>query len=266
MARVRLTQGTSTNQLAGVAESQQAGDAVEHTQIPTTGTVPASWDHIAPDAISDISAEWPSTFASGFDLTAGDIWRENGEAGQAYVYAGDDVTVTAANFADLEPVDDNPIWRQIAGHSLFNWPATAPANPFTILHGTIWNGISTDPGVFIWTGGDEEVTSSTYASFTPSTTTDIHDWRHIDAGDTTYNVFTRATNGLVPLSGAGVTTTTRYLREDGTWVVPPTGTQGSTVSINTEGDEITIGGTATDIPVVDGGSVSGTTLTPYPTR
>ena len=263
MARVRLTQGTSTNQLAGVAESQQAGDAVEHTQIPTTGTVPASWDHIAPDAISDISAEWPSAFASGFDLTAGDIWRENGEAGQAYVYAGDDVTVTAANFSSLEPVDDNPIWRQIAGHSLFNWPATAPANPFTILHGTIWNGITTDPGVFIWTGGDEEVTSTTYASFTPSTTSVVHDWRHLDAGDTTYNVFTRATDGLVPLSGAGVTTTTRYLREDGTWVVPPTGSGGggSTVSIDSDGNTITIDSTPTEIPVVTGGSVSGTTLT-----
>ena len=205
MARVRLTQGTSTNQLAGVAESQQAGDAVEHTQIPTTGTVPASWDHIAPDAISDISAEWPSAFASGFDLTAGDIWRENGEAGQAYVYAGDDVTVTAANFSSLEPVDDNPIWRQIAGHSLFNWPATAPANPFTILHGTIWNGVSTDPGVFIWTGGDEEVTSSTYASFTPSTTTTVHDWRHLDGagsgGTTVVAVTDGSTNSETTLTG-----------------------------------------------------------------
>ena len=205
MARVRLTQGTSTNQLAGVAESQQAGDAVEHTQIPTTGTVPASWDHIAPDAISDISAEWPSAFAAGFDLTAGDIWRENGEAGQAYVYAGDDVTVTAANFSSLEPVDDNPIWRQIAGHSLFNWPATAPANPFTILHGTIWNGVSTDPGVFIWTGGDEEVTSSTYASFTPSTTATVHDWRHLDGagsgGTTVVAVTDGSTNSETTLTG-----------------------------------------------------------------
>jgi hypothetical protein len=38
--------------------------------------------------------------------------------------------------------------------------------------------------------------------------------------DTTYVVFTRSANGLAPAAPAG-TGTTRYLREDGTWVVPP---------------------------------------------
>ncbi|WP_353159378.1 hypothetical protein [Myroides odoratus] len=36
--------------------------------------------------------------------------------------------------------------------------------------------------------------------------------------DTTYSVFTRTVPGLVPMPGG--TTATRYLREDGTWVVP----------------------------------------------
>lgn len=40
----------------------------------------------------------------------------------------------------------------------------------------------------------------------------------IPAQDTTYAVFTTSVNGLVPMGGAG---TTRYLRQDGTWVVPP---------------------------------------------
>jgi hypothetical protein len=38
--------------------------------------------------------------------------------------------------------------------------------------------------------------------------------------DTTYSVFTRTANGLTPAAPAG-TGTTRYLREDGTWQVPP---------------------------------------------
>jgi hypothetical protein len=38
--------------------------------------------------------------------------------------------------------------------------------------------------------------------------------------DTTYSVFTRSANGLTPAAPAG-TGTTRYLREDGTWQVPP---------------------------------------------
>lgn len=40
----------------------------------------------------------------------------------------------------------------------------------------------------------------------------------IPAQDTTYAVFNSTTNGLTPLSGGG---TTKYLRADGTWVVPP---------------------------------------------
>jgi hypothetical protein len=38
--------------------------------------------------------------------------------------------------------------------------------------------------------------------------------------DTTYSVFTRSANGLAPAAPAG-TGTTKYLREDGTWQVPP---------------------------------------------
>lgn len=38
--------------------------------------------------------------------------------------------------------------------------------------------------------------------------------------DTTYAVFTRSANGLAPAAPAG-TGTTKYLREDGTWQVPP---------------------------------------------
>src|SRR5690606_10047940 len=41
----------------------------------------------------------------------------------------------------------------------------------------------------------------------------------INAQDTTYNAFTRSVDGLVVAPGG--TTTNRYLREDGTWVIPP---------------------------------------------
>jgi len=51
--------------------------------------------------------------------------------------------------------------------------------------------------------------------------------------DTTYVVFTRSTNGLAPAAPAG-TGTTKYLREDGTWAVPPdTDTDTNTWNANT---------------------------------
>lgn len=37
--------------------------------------------------------------------------------------------------------------------------------------------------------------------------------------NTTYSTFTRSSNGLVPASGGS--TTTKYLREDGSWQTPP---------------------------------------------
>ena len=48
----------------------------------------------------------------------------------------------------------------------------------------------------------------------------------INATNTTYNNFSRSTAGLVPSPGGS--STNRYLREDGTWVIPPvnTGPQG----------------------------------------
>ena len=182
--------------------------------LTSVGDGTFSWTD-AIESISDISREWPTSF-SGFSgtvsLTAGDIWRENGIAGQAFVYAGADVpAVTSANFVDLEPVDDNPIWRQIAGHSLFNWPASAPMEPFTILHGTIWNGRETEPleaGVYIWTGGDEQITSSTYASFTPRNDGNVHDWRLLSGtgtggggGTTVVPVTNGSTNQDTTLTG-----------------------------------------------------------------
>ena len=45
-------------------------------------------------------------------------------------------------------------------------------------------------------------------------------WRDDADTDTTYVTFTRTTAGLTPASG-GTTGTTKYLREDGTWAVPP---------------------------------------------
>jgi len=52
--------------------------------------------------------------------------------------------------------------------------------------------------------------------------------------DTTYVVFTRSANGLAPAAPAG-TGTTRYLREDGTWSVPPdTDTDTNTWNANTK--------------------------------
>lgn len=52
--------------------------------------------------------------------------------------------------------------------------------------------------------------------------------------DTTYSVFTRSANGLAPAAPAG-TGTTKYLREDGTWAVPPdTDTDTNTWNANTK--------------------------------
>lgn len=48
--------------------------------------------------------------------------------------------------------------------------------------------------------------------------------------NTTYAVFTAAANGLVPASGGG---TAKFLRADGTWQVPPSGSGGNTVTVNT---------------------------------
>lgn len=48
--------------------------------------------------------------------------------------------------------------------------------------------------------------------------------------NTTYAVFTAAANGLVPASGGG---TEKFLRADGTWQVPPSGSGGNTVTVNT---------------------------------
>ena len=42
----------------------------------------------------------------------------------------------------------------------------------------------------------------------------------LSSTDTTYVVFTRTANGLVPTAPTG-TGTTKYLREDGSWVIPP---------------------------------------------
>lgn len=51
-------------------------------------------------------------------------------------------------------------------------------------------------------------------------------WRKLFHAPITYNVFTRTVNGLVPFpGGAG---TTRFLREDSTWAVPPFPVQATT--------------------------------------
>lgn len=48
--------------------------------------------------------------------------------------------------------------------------------------------------------------------------------------NTTYAVFTASANGLVPASGGG---TTKFLRADGTWQVPPSGSGGNAVTVGT---------------------------------
>ena len=68
--------------------------------------------------------------------------------------------------------------------------------------------------------------------------------------DTTYTTFTDSTDGLAPASGGG---TTKYLRADGTWVVPPNTIY--TLSVATAG---ALGGvkSGTDITVDASGNVS----------
>lgn len=51
--------------------------------------------------------------------------------------------------------------------------------------------------------------------------------------NTTYSIFNRTSNGLVPTPGGSIYSTTKYLREDGTWQVPPNTTYGvATTSSN----------------------------------
>lgn len=71
----------------------------------------------------------------------------------------------------------------------------------------------------------------------------------IPGQDTTYSVFTSTTNGLAPLSGGG---TTKYLRADGTWTVPPNTIYTLPVA------SATLGGvkSGTDITVDASGNVS----------
>lgn len=58
------------------------------------------------------------------------------------------------------------------------------------------------------------ISSHSHASGTPT----AHATTHITGGSDVIPNFTSVANGLVPLSGGG---TTKYLRADGTWVVPP---------------------------------------------
>lgn len=62
-------------------------------------------------------------------------------------------------------------------------------------------------------------TARARASFSPGTNVSIDVNGVISSVNTTYNTFTRTVAGLVPNPGGS--TTTRYLREDGTWVIPP---------------------------------------------
>jgi hypothetical protein len=62
-------------------------------------------------------------------------------------------------------------------------------------------------------------TARARASFSAGTNVSIDVNGVISSVNTTYNTFTRTVAGLVPNPGGS--TTTRYLREDGTWVIPP---------------------------------------------
>lgn len=62
-------------------------------------------------------------------------------------------------------------------------------------------------------------TARARASFSAGTNVSIDVNGVISSVNTTYSTFTRTVAGLVPNPGGS--TTTRYLREDGTWVIPP---------------------------------------------
>ena len=62
-------------------------------------------------------------------------------------------------------------------------------------------------------------TARARASFSAGTNVSIDGNGVISSANTIYNNFTRTVAGLVPNPGGA--TTTRYLREDGTWVIPP---------------------------------------------
>lgn len=111
------------------------------------------------------------------------------------------------------------------------WVANSAANDGFVLKGT----------------GNANKVWKTDASGNPG-------WRDDADTDTTYAVFTRTVNGLVPAPGGA--TSTRYLREDGTWVIPT-----DTNTTYTAGDGITLTGTTFSANLGNGLSLDTSTPT-----
>lgn len=145
--------------------------------------------------------------------------------------------------------------------------ATAPATPFTgqMYYNTTsnrvftWNGsqwIGADAQGATMTGADivnainasaSLIDNDNLSSGVNTAITKAHDQAHkashITGGADIIDNFTSTTSGLVPLSGGG---TTKYLRADGTWEVPPD-TNTVYTHPNHSGDVTSVGDGATTI-------------------
>lgn len=145
--------------------------------------------------------------------------------------------------------------------------ATAPASPFTgqMYYNTTSNRVFTWNGT-TWVGADAQGATMTGADIVSAINASgslidndnlssgvntaiskahdqAHKASHVTGGADIIDNFTSTTSGLVPLSGGG---TTKYLRADGTWVVPPD-TDTVYTHPNHTGDVTSVGDGATTI-------------------
>lgn len=175
------------------------------------------------------------------------------------IKVGTNLSIDADGVLSSSYVDTNTITqiRRIDSDGATN-PSTYRTGNITLRAGT--NVSITEPtsGVFQFVSSD-----TTYSVFTGATASAdgstglvpqpvITDRTKFLRGDgtwvvptdtnTTYVVFTRTADGLVPASG-GTNGTTKYLREDGTWVVPPDTDTNTWVANSKDNDGYVLKGT-----------------------
>lgn len=125
-----------------------------------------------------------------------------GSSGQFLKWNADGAAVWAA--------DNNTVYTHPTGDGDKHVPATGINNDGKVLKA------GATAGTFGWAAETDTITSINGKTGVIAKADIVA--LGIPAQDTTYGVFTTVANGLVPLGGAG---TTKYLRQDGTWVIPP---------------------------------------------
>ena len=107
----------------------------------------------------------------------------------------------------------------LEGHTHTNDHASGSDNQnvFTKLHALDSNGNELTNSPYTVTSQTDAIKLKAGSNIILSMSGNVITMSSTDT-NTTYSVFTSSTNGLAPLSGGG---TTKYLRADGTWQVPP---------------------------------------------